>query len=241
MLRAILLSAVLLAVVDATAQIGIPSQYGEPANTQAAGNFGPITATRTATGATRPVDSDDTGNYPVAALLAGKCAIKVEQGGLRTQSHEAERVKPKQRVIASGPNVEAEIAAIQRLRERDIAASKAADFDALKTLFTDDAVVMPPGKDFVRTTMARDASMNQAKAAMAGFIVLEYHEDFEELRILGDHAIEWGTISGKLKDRNTGRVDTSAYKVLRVLRRQPDGEWKILYSIFNDLPAPKGS
>ena len=169
----------------------------------------------------------------LVAIVVCACASM----GMTQQTEK--RMKPVQKVIASGANVEADVAAIQRLRDKDIAASKAGDYDTLKSLFTADAVVMPPGSGFIRSAAERDVQFEGTRAAMANFEVLEYHEDFEELRILGDHAVEWGTIHGSMKDKKTGQVQSAAYKVMRVLRREPNGEWKILHSMFNDLPAGK--
>lgn len=129
-----------------------------------------------------------------------------------------------------------DIAAIQQLRERDIEASKAGDFKTLESLFTDDSVVMPPGTDFIRGRAERDRTMAEIRDTMSPYEVLEYREDFEELRIYGDDAVEWGTISGKVREKRTGKVSVSAYKVMRILRKQPGGDWKISRSMYNDKP-----
>jgi ketosteroid isomerase-like protein len=130
-----------------------------------------------------------------------------------------------------------ETAEIQKLRDRDIAASKAGEFETLKSLFTDDAVVMPPGSGFVRGRAEREVNMSKMRDMMSAYEVLEYHEDFEELKICGNDAVEWGTIRGRMRDKKTGKIETSAYKVMRILRKLPNGEWKIARSIFNDMPG----
>lgn len=40
--------------------------------------------------------------------------------------------------------------------------------------------------------------------------VLEYEEHFEETLLLGDHAVEWGVISGSERSRATGRGTNGA-------------------------------
>jgi ketosteroid isomerase-like protein len=75
--------------------------------------------------------------------------------------------------------------------------------------------------------MAREAPTHE---------VVEYVMEFEELEVLGDRAIEWGTIRGAMRDRRTGAVEPSSYHVMRVLRRQPDGGFKVYRSIW----APRG-
>lgn len=129
-----------------------------------------------------------------------------------------------------------DVAGIQKLRDQDIAASKSGDFETLNTLFTEDAVVMPPASDFVRGRQQRVTNLAKVREATSQYRVFEYREDFEELKIYGNEAVEWGTISGKMQDTRTGKVETSAYKVMRMLRKQPSGEWKIARSIYNDIP-----
>jgi len=140
---------------------------------------------------------------------------------------------PRQRVISHVPDTEVQVAAIQRMRDKDVQASTTLDFEGLFNLFTADAVTMSPGADFVRTAEQRRAGMEGMRKVMADFEILEYYEDFEELRIYGQDALEWGVIRGKERQKSTGKIIESRYKVMRLLERQPDGEWKISRTIFN--------
>ncbi|HLJ17936.1 MAG TPA: SgcJ/EcaC family oxidoreductase [Bryobacteraceae bacterium] len=130
-----------------------------------------------------------------------------------------------------------DLAQIQELHARDVAASKAADFETLKSLFTDDAVVMPPASGFVRGRSAIARNMAKVRETLLRYEVVAYHEDFEELKIFGDEALEWGTIHGAMRVVKTGHVEASSYKVMRILRKQPNGEWRIARSIYNDIPS----
>ena len=126
---------------------------------------------------------------------------------------------------------------IEEVRQRDIAASKAYDAEALASLWTEDAVVLAPGqppmygKDAIRANLAR------VKAAAAQMEVLEYVEVFQETLIFGDHAIEWGFIRGAERMRSGGAVQQSQFKVMRLLKRQSDGSWLFHRSIYNEAPA----
>ena len=131
-----------------------------------------------------------------------------------------------------------DLRAIEELHERDMAASRAGDFRALRSLMSDEAVVMPPGGRATRGREALDASFARMEGAMGGVEVLEYVLDFEEVKVLGDYAFEWGTIRGASRARTgDGRVERSSYKVMRILQRQPDGEWKVHRTIWNENPA----
>jgi len=130
------------------------------------------------------------------------------------------------------------IQAIQRLRNRDIAAAKAKDFNTLASLFTENAVLMPPGGPALKSRAERDIYLTKSQSEMADYEILDYREDFDSLSICGDEATEWGTIHGTVRHIVTGKVESSAMKVVRILKRQKDGEWKIALSIFNEGVTP---
>ena len=126
---------------------------------------------------------------------------------------------------------------IEELRGRDIAASKAYDAEALASLWTEDAVTLAPGQPPTYGREAIRAKLAGVKAAAAQMEVIEYAEVFEETLIFGDHAIEWGCIRGAERMRSGGPVQESRFKVMRVLKRQPDGSWLFHRSIYNEAPA----
>jgi ketosteroid isomerase-like protein len=120
---------------------------------------------------------------------------------------------------------------IEALRRRDEVASKAYDVKALAALWTDDAVAMPPGGPLTRAPELR-ARLGAMAEAARNTEVLEYREIFEETRIFGDTAVEWGHIEGSERDRKTGEVTHSRFHLMRILQRGPDGEWRVHRSIF---------
>ena len=63
--------------------------------------------------------------------------------------------------------------------------------------------------------------------------VLKYEQNFGELVILGDYAFEWGTVSGSSKMKSTNEEYDSSYQLMRILKKQDDGSWKIYRSIWN--------
>ncbi len=129
----------------------------------------------------------------------------------------------------------ADLAAIEELHRRDAEACRRGDHATLRSLMSDDAVILPPGGAVVRGRAALDASFAAMASAMEGVEVLDYRLDFDEVRVLGAFAFEWGTISGAMR-RGGGVPETSSYKVLRILQRQPDGAWKVHRTIWNDNP-----
>jgi uncharacterized protein (TIGR02246 family) len=140
------------------------------------------------------------------------------------------------RVMDETSSITVALAAIAELHARDMAASKAQDFATLRTLMSDDAVAMPPGSPFIRGRAALDAGVDGTQLAMQTSEVLEYVLDFEEVVVLGEYAFEWGTIRGAMRAAGSDAIERSAYKVMRILQRQPDGQWKVHRTIWNDLP-----
>lgn len=129
---------------------------------------------------------------------------------------------------------EQDLRAIEELHRRDMRASREGDFETLRALMSDDAVVMPPGGRVTRGREALDASFARMAEAMKQVEVLEYELDFEEVHVVGDYAFEWGAIRGAMRARPDGPVERSTYKVMRVLQRQPDGRWKVHRTIWNE-------
>ena len=124
---------------------------------------------------------------------------------------------------------------IEALHRRDEAASKAYDVKALAELWTPDAVALPPDRPVKRAADLRRDLEKMATVAR-GIEVLEYREVFEETLVFGDTAVEWGHIEGSERERSTGKVTTSRFHVMRILKRVEDGTWRVHRSIF----APSG-
>ena len=127
-----------------------------------------------------------------------------------------------------------DLKAIEELHQRDMRASREGDFETLRSLMSDDAVVMPPGGRVTRGRAALDASFARMAEGMKQVEVLEYELDFEEVTVVGDYAFEWGAIRGAMRALPDGEVERSSYKVMRVLQRQPDGAWKVHRTIWNE-------
>lgn len=99
---------------------------------------------------------------------------------------------------------------------------------------TDDAVVIPPGGGLICGKDELDTNFARMRQSMVGIEVLEYELDFEEVPVLGDYAYEWGWIKGSMRAKDSSDIARSTYRVMRILKRQPDGEWKVHRTIWNE-------
>ncbi|HEY7753101.1 MAG TPA: nuclear transport factor 2 family protein [Steroidobacteraceae bacterium] len=127
--------------------------------------------------------------------------------------------------------------AIERLHRRDMRASASGDFRALRALVDDDAVMFPPGGPPQRGAKEFDAAFERMASGPKTHEVVHYRLEFEEVMVFGRYAVEWGAIRGATREIGTGRVIESEYHVMRVLRRQKNGSWKVYRSIW----APRGA
>jgi ketosteroid isomerase-like protein len=61
--------------------------------------------------------------------------------------------------------------------------------------------------------------------------------DIEEVKVLGDHAFQWGTYHYTVRTREGGETVRTSGKLMRILQRQPDGSWK-MYRGMSTVDAP---
>jgi len=139
---------------------------------------------------------------------------------------------------AKAPDRAAEIQKIDELRNRFMAAYNSGDAAAAAALYTEDAVIMPAnepaaeGHQAVHESLQRELAQSPAKISITP----------QETEIAGDWAYERGqavitTTPKGAKDA----VDLSA-KYLVILRRQPDGAWKVHRDMSNlNTPPPQAA
>jgi len=131
------------------------------------------------------------------------------------------------------PESMVELAAIEELHRRDREAAMAGEVSALLDLVTDDVVLLPPGgapvvgKEAVAEMLARE------DGTRSGTEILEYVQDFQEVSLYGDVAVEWGRYRGRSRLED-GEEAASSGSLLRILRRGPDGAWKVARSIWTE-------
>jgi ketosteroid isomerase-like protein len=131
---------------------------------------------------------------------------------------------------------EPERAAIEALHRKDVDASKRLDYATLRTVLSDDAVVLAPRARPVHGKDALDAMFSAAARESLGAEVFEYEMDWREVEVVGRFAFEWGTISGRMRAAAAAEVVREVYNVLRILRKEEDGGWRVYRTIWNDAP-----
>ena len=120
---------------------------------------------------------------------------------------------------------EADLAAIEKFHQQDIAATLSRDPVALTDLWTDDAVRLGPGRPAEVGKQAIRES-NERWSARPGVKVLTYVPETKDLTILDGWAVEWGYFTGSYVESPGGEPKEIRGTRLMVLKKLPDGSWK---------------
>lgn len=128
---------------------------------------------------------------------------------------------------------ERDMKAIEELRQKDKEASLKGDFATLRTLIDDDGVLIPPGGPVQSGKEKIDNEFENMKHSYRDVEVTEYNQVFEELEIIGDYAFEWGITTGSSRIKSSNEEYKSSFHLMRILKKQKDGSWKVYRSIWN--------
>jgi uncharacterized protein (TIGR02246 family) len=128
-----------------------------------------------------------------------------------------------------------DLRAIQALNQHDVQAVLSGDTRAITSQWTDDFVVLSSGL-IVRGKDANVAMVEAAAEQINAFVPVDYVVEFEEITVLGDYAYEWGTYRGSMRPRAGGEPMSYGGKLLRILRRQADGSWKMHRTMMTSDP-----
>lgn len=130
--------------------------------------------------------------------------------------------------------------AIAELQRRDIEANMALDTEKLLALRTDDVVYLVPGRAPLVGQDALRKYLGEIRGQLADWDMLAYEENWQEVRVVGDFAYEWGTVNIRARQEGEKRESEALRNVMQVLRRQPDGDWKISRAVWN-IQSPQSA
>jgi uncharacterized protein (TIGR02246 family) len=134
-------------------------------------------------------------------------------------------------------NEQEALAGIKELHQKDIKASKARDFETLLSLWTDDGVLLEPGKKPIIGKEALRAYMDEQARMSEAYDIKKYEHKWEEIKVIGDWAFEWGFFDAEAEIKESGEIIKQRGKLLRILKKQRDGSWKGARAIYhNDIP-----
>jgi ketosteroid isomerase-like protein len=121
----------------------------------------------------------------------------------------------------------ADVAAIRGLSEKFAELMVAGDFDSLITLYTDDAVFMPPNQPAVRGRAALRSWMSYFPRISAFTVSIEEIDGRADLAyVRGAYTMTMHPDGAPAPVQGTG-------KYIEIRKRQPDGSWLLAADIFN--------
>jgi ketosteroid isomerase-like protein len=129
---------------------------------------------------------------------------------------------------------QADIAAIKRFLATAGDAVNTGDVDSEVSRFTEDGIYMWPDAPAIEGQSALHEWFQQRFARVEAHL----ENETQEIEVFGDWAFERGTYAARIRPKNSDHIVTVRGKYLNILRRQPDGSWKIARRIRNrDHPA----
>ena len=136
----------------------------------------------------------------------------------------------------ASPLSEADLAAIRNFGPQFSQAILARDVDAVVALYTDDAVIMPPGAPVV---VGKDAIRDFFTAQFASDVVTT-EQVFTSIQTEGEgnQAFDRGTFSWKGTRPGASDTITDVGKYVVIVRRTADGSWRVAVDIGNSDGRP---
>ena len=132
-------------------------------------------------------------------------------------------------------SVENDLRAIEAINQRDVQFALANDAAMMMSQWTDDFVLLPAAGPILRGRSV----IAEAFRGVESPEILEYVLDIQEVKVLGDHAFQWGTYHYTVRPREGGETVRTSGKLMRILQRQPDGSWKMYRGMSTvDAPTP---
>ena len=136
--------------------------------------------------------------------------------------------------MSDSSSVEKDLRAIEAINQRDVQFALAGDAAMMMSQWTDDIVLLPPAGLILRGRSV----IAEAFRGVENPEIVEYVLDIQEVKVLGDHAFEWGTYHYSVRPRAGGETVRTSGKLMRILQRQSDGSWKMYRGIATvDTPT----
>jgi ketosteroid isomerase-like protein len=139
--------------------------------------------------------------------------------------------------VSREANTASERAAIEQVREREIRAFSQGNVDSLAAVFTENAVLMPPGE--ARVT-GRPAIRSWAQNIANQFNIAGSYTG-SEIVVVGEWAFERYSGRLTLTPKAGGTPIDDPLKGVHIYHRYSDGSWRISQDVWNSDPAPTTS
>ena len=127
----------------------------------------------------------------------------------------------------------ADLAAIEKLHQKDIEVTLSQDPKGLIDIWAEDAVRFNPGSPPAVGKQAIQADNEKARAQYPDLKILSYAAEYKNIQMEDGLACEWGEHEARYKLSPEAPPASWHGKGFHVLRRQSDGSWKFAVLIAN--------
>jgi uncharacterized protein (TIGR02246 family) len=127
-------------------------------------------------------------------------------------------------------------AAVDELNRRFVEGCRKFDPEATAAMWTDDGVDLLPGMEPMRGKAAIEKWLVGVAEQIKGAKILQCDVDWKGTQISGDVAYEWGINTQTVSLPDRAEPMNNKGKITLILRKQPDGAWKIALESWNNSP-----
>ena len=125
---------------------------------------------------------------------------------------------------------EPDVRAVEQLFERFMAAFNAGDLETLRSSYTDDALVIPPGQP---SAYGPDGIIDQLWGPTFQAFDVDATLPIEEIQLSDDYGFVRGTYRMRLEPINGGDSVAEEGRWIDIVRKDSSGTWKIARAIWN--------
>jgi uncharacterized protein (TIGR02246 family) len=129
--------------------------------------------------------------------------------------------------------------ALDAFNQKFIAAGQKMDQPAAAALWADDGVDLPQGMQPIAGKAAIAKWLNGLTPQLQGAKMLYCTVDWRDGRIEGDWAYEWGINRQKIAFPPPQESFANEGKILLIVKRQAEGDWKLELESWNSNPQPE--
>ena len=136
---------------------------------------------------------------------------------------------------ATPVDTSADVAAIKKMQDHELAAVGSGNVDSAVTPYTSDVIIMPPGEAAITGTAALRAWFENF--TKDNTIAGSYSTN--DVEVSGDLGVVHYVGTLTVTPKKGGPAVTETIKGIHVYKRQSDGSWKIARDVWNtDAPPP---
>jgi ketosteroid isomerase-like protein len=137
------------------------------------------------------------------------------------------------RPATTRPTLEQDLAAIADFNRRYLKAINDEDIATLSSLTTEDHIMISSG----RAPLVGKAANDEANGRVFKQFDIDETWTPVETVVSGDLAYQRGTFTVAATPRAGGNTTKTSGNFLRIYKRMPNGEWRMVRDMFNSVPA----